>query len=256
MSVAVAERPIELALARGVRACVTTRVLEGRSAGPYARFNLGEHVGDDADAVAANRRALRALARLPASPRFLRQAHGTAIVELDGREAGPEVSEADAAVTCTRGVVLAVLTADCLPVLVADAAGTVVAAIHAGWRGLAAGIVERAVARVAALAGHDAALHAYVGPAISRSRYEVGAEVRDALLAADAAATAAFEATRPGHWLCDLPLLAGRRLARAGVARITQSGICTHTDPRFYSHRRDGVTGRFASLIWLEPESP
>jgi YfiH family protein len=216
----------------------------GVSAAPYASMNLGDHVGDAAEAVAENRRRLRQAAGLPAEPSWLRQVHGTQVLDLD---AGTPAGAADAAFTRRPGRVCAILTADCIPVLLA--AEGAVAAAHAGWRGLAAGILE---ATVAALGVPPAGLTAWLGPAIGPAHYEVGAEVRDALLAADAGAAAGFTVNRSGRFMADLPLLARQRLALAGVTRIHGGSECTHADTRYFSHRREGKTGRQATLIWLE----
>ena len=172
----------------------------------------------------------------------------------EGRDGGEPV--ADAAITSTPGVVLAILTADCLPVLFASADGSVVAAAHAGWRGLAAGVLERTVA---AMRSAPKNISAWLGPAAGPQAYEVGEEVRAAFVDADPRAACAFVATRPQHWLCDLYALARLRLTDAGMspASIHGGGLCTISDPaRFYSHRRDGRTGRMASLIWINPEAP
>jgi YfiH family protein len=228
----------------GVRAAVTTRQ-GGVSRGPYATFNLAAHVGDDPAAVAENRRRLRAALELPAEPAWQEQVHGTGVAVLPGATAGP----ADAAVTFTKGSVCAVLAADCLPVFLASRAGDRVGIAHAGWRGLAAGVVE---ATVTALDCEPGTLVAWLGPVIGPAAFEVGGEVREAFLARDEAAAAAFRPGRGGRWLADLPALARRRLAVAGVADVTGGGICTYSDPqRFYSYRRDGATGRMAALAWL-----
>ncbi|MDR0702731.1 MAG: peptidoglycan editing factor PgeF [Azoarcus sp.] len=230
-----------------VRALVTTR-LGGHSKAPYDSLNLGAHVGDDPAAVAANRALLRR--HLPAEPYWLEQVHGTAVALADGgaRRAPPR---ADAAVARAPGAVCAVMTADCLPVLFCDRDGAAVAAAHAGWRGLAAGVLEAAIA---AMAMPPARIIAWLGPAIGPAAFEVGDDVRDAFLALDPGACAAFAARETsGKWLADLYALARRRLTRAGVSRIYGGGRCTSTETaRFYSYRRDGATGRFASLVWLE----
>ena len=228
-----------------VRALVTTRA-GGVSLPPYASFNLGDHVGDDPSAVARNRARLRA--SLPAEPTWLAQVHG--IVVADANEASG-VPEADAVVARGSGAVCAVLTADCLPVLFCDDAGSVVAAAHAGWRGLAAGVLEATVARMAVA---PSLIRAWLGPAIGQGAFEVGDEVRQAFVEGDPGAAAAFvSGTVPGKWMADLFLLARRRLSRVGVHRVEGGGVCTYADAaRFYSYRRDGRTGRFASLIWIE----
>lgn len=227
-----------------VRAAMTTRT-GGASAGAFASFNLATHVGDDPDAVAANRRRLREALQLPTEPAWLEQVHGHRVVVLPDAVPGP----ADAAVTFTPGPVCAVLVADCLPVFLASRDGDRVGVAHAGWRGLAAGVVE---ATVAALDCEPARLVAWLGPAIGPRAFEVGGEVREAFLAGDGGAAAAFTPGRAGRFLADLPALARRRLAAAGVAAVTGGDLCTHSDPaRFYSYRRDGATGRLAALAWL-----
>ena len=194
-------------------------------------------------AVAENRRRLHQALDLPAEPCWLQQVHGAEVVVAT---AG---ARADGSFSATAGVVCAVLTADCLPVLLCDGEGRWVAALHAGWRGLAAGVLERGVA---AWPGDPAALLAWLGPAIGPAHFEVGPEVRQALLAGDEGAAAAFRPGRGDRWLADLPALARRRLRRAGVAAVYGGSYCTHDEAeRFFSHRRDGVCGRNASLIWL-----
>jgi hypothetical protein len=227
----------------GVHAVATTRQ-GGVSVGPYASLNLGDHVGDDPAAVAENRRRLKAALALPAEPRWLRQVHGMRVV----RASGSEAIEADGAWTDRSGVVCSVGMADCLPVLFCDRAGTRVAAAHAGWRGLAAGVLE---ATVAALAVAPDQLLAWIGPAIDAAAFEVGPEVRAAFLAADAEAVTAFQPGRAGRWQADLVTLARQRLRRAGVAQVWGGHWCTSGEPAwFFSHRRDGTSGRMAALIW------
>ena len=231
-----------------VHAAVTTRLGPGVSAPPFDRFNLGLRSGDAADAVAANRGALQQALRLPAAPRWLQQVHGCGVAELGPLPSGHE-PQADAAVSHIPGTVLSILTADCLPVLLCADDGREIGAAHAGWRGLAAGVLE---ATLAQMISAPSRVLAWLGPCIGATSYEVGEEVRAAFVARDAAAAACFEATRPGHWRCDLASLARQRLARAGVTRIHGGGIDTHADARFYSYRREGAaSGRFASLIWL-----
>ncbi len=231
-----------------VQAVATTR-LGGVSVGPYASLNLGDHVSDDPSAVRRNRDLLRAELALPREPVWLQQVHGTVIVEATGT--GDRVT-ADASWTSTRGVVCAVLTADCLPVLFCNREGTHVAAAHAGWRGLAAGVLETTVAALVSAGAPPGSLLAWLGPAIGPASYEVGADVRDAFLRADPDAEAAFRPNRPGHWLLDLYAAARQRLDRAGVTTVTGGDHCTFVErDRFFSHRRDGVTGRQATLIWL-----
>ena len=228
-----------------VRALVTTRT-GGVSEGPYASFNLGDHVGDDPAAVAENRARLRR--HLPGDPCWLRQVHGTRCCAAPARS--PVPPEADASFTREPGVVSAVLTADCLPILLCDQAGTVVAAAHAGWRGLAAGVIE---STVAAMDVGGESLLAWLGPAIGPRQFEVGSEVRGAFVDHAAEAAQAFVAREHGKWLCDIARLACQRLAALGVRRVTGAGFCTvEDDRRFFSYRRDGATGRLASLVWLE----
>lgn len=227
-----------------VQALSTTRG-GGCSAAPYDSFNLGDHVGDQPALVAANRAAL--CDQLPAEPCWLNQVHGVCVVDLATCEGVPA---ADAAVSRVPGKVCAVMTADCLPVLLCDRAGTVVGAAHAGWRGLVGGVIE---ATVAAMQVPPSEVLAWLGPAIGPDAFEVGDEVRAAFLAADPAAECAFRATaRPGKWLADIYLLARQRLAALGVNVVAGGDACTVTErERFFSYRRDGVTGRMASLIWL-----
>jgi hypothetical protein len=207
---------------------------------------LGDHVGDDPAAVAENRRRLRVAAGLPGEPSWLPQVHGIGVADLDSA-AAPDA--ADAAVA--RGfAVCAILTADCLPVVFAAESGETVAAAHAGWRGLAAGVIE---ATVRAMGVPPGSLVAWLGPAIGPKHFEVGTEVQDAFLAGDPEAVAAFEPNARGRFMADLRMLARRRLQRLGVSRIYGGDDCTFAQPdRYYSHRRDGITGRQATLIWRE----
>ena len=240
-------------LAGQVRAIMTTRT-HGVSAAPFDGFNLGTRCGDDPVSVARNRAVLRSL--LPAEPAWLRQVHGAQVVEArSGRMPADETArepEADASVTHTPGAVCAVLVADCMPVLLADRAGTVVAAAHAGWRGLSCGVLEATV-RAMRVAPQD--LMAWLGPAIGPAHFEVGADVLDAFTREDAGAVQAFQPYpgRPGKYLCDLPFLACRRLHALGITAIGGGGYCTVSDPRFYSYRRDKVTGRMGAFIWIDP---
>lgn len=232
-------------LPAGVRAASTTR-LGGVSVGAYGGFNLGDHVGDDPHAVAANRVALARALALPSPPPWLTQVHGCTVAGPDD----PPGIAADARYADRPGVACAVLTADCLPLLLCSDDGRGVAAVHCGWRGLAAGIVGRAVACFAAA---PAALSAWLGPAIGPAAFEVGAEVREAFLSTDSGATDCFVASGGGRWLADLFGLARRALTAAGVQRVYGGGVCTVADPqRFYSYRRDGGTGRMASLVWRD----
>ena len=219
----------------------------GISKAPYGCFNLGAHVGDDPVAVAENRRRLKVGAELPGEPVWLSQVHGIGVADLDSAAApGP----ADAAFARGSAKVCAILTADCLPVLFATDSGDTVAAAHAGWRGLAAGVIE---ATVRAMSAPPGSLVAWLGPAIGPKHFEVGPEVRDAFLAGDAKAGEAFEANARGRFMADLVMLARRRLQGIGVSRIYGGGNCTFTQAeRYFSHRRDGITGRQATLIWRE----
>lgn len=291
----------------GVHAFTTLRFGAGVSQAPFDTFNLGNRYaadGDDPATVERNRAELIAIAGLPGAPCWLRQVHGVEVLRVDGMaaDADPDVSanagpgrgagegaaegagagghgaasaaraepEADASVTATPGRVLAILTADCLPVVFASKSGDEVGAAHAGWRGLADGVLE---ATVHAMRTAPADLVAWIGPAAGPRRYEIGQDVYDAFVrregvaasdaadAADAAgrlvadAAAAFEPTRPGHWRVDLPMLARQRLVAAGIAaaEIHGGAHCTLEDPRFFSHRRDRRTGRLATLVWMEP---
>ncbi len=246
-----------------VRALMTTRA-GGVSPAPYDSFNCATHVGDDPAAVAENRRLLRA--DLPAEPMWLDQVHGVAVAEHlpSPSEGGGEgvgdsrlaVPCADAAVAHTPGRVCVVQTADCLPVLFCDDRGSVVAAAHAGWRSLAAGVLEAAVAAMGV--APDRVL-AWLGAAIGPDAFEVGEEVREAFVNQHPLAAVAFRPALPGtldetprKWLADLYVLARIRLAATGVERVYGGGLCTYTDrARFFSFRRDGATGRMASMIWL-----
>lgn len=223
---------------------VTTTRRGGVSRAPYASLNLGTHVGDEPSFVARNRALVRA--RLPGDPFWLHQVHGITVAE-PGREMG--LPTADAAVTQSPGVVLAVLTADCLPVVVAADDGSAIGVAHAGWRGLAAGVLEAAVVRLPVAPGR---LLAFLGPAIGPSAYEVGEDVRAAFVAVDPEARAAFRAGAAGKWYADLYALARRRLSACGVERIFGGERCTFNEhARFFSFRRDGVTGRMATLAWI-----
>jgi polyphenol oxidase len=233
----------------GVRALSTLRgdAQSGASKAPYGCFNLGDHVGDDPAAVDENRRRLHVAARLPSEPYWLSQVHGIRVADLDSPGA-PD--PADAVIARGSAKVCAILTADCLPVLFASGSGDTVAAAHAGWRGLAAGVIE---ATVRAMGVPPASVVAWLGPAIGPQHFEVGAEVRDAFLRADPKSGEAFEPNARGRFMADLGMLARRRLQQLGVSRIYGGGECTYTQAdRYYSHRRDGVTGRQATLIWRE----
>ena len=235
---------------KAVHAAFTLRT-GGVSAPPYDSLNIGAHVGDASEAVAENRRRVSAHLKLPAEPLWLEQVHGIEVLDLDAARllvsAAPPT--ADAAIARRTGNVCVMQVADCMPVLFASRDGSAVAAAHAGWRGLAAGVLEKAVARLAVAPG---GLIAWLGPAIGPAHFEVGGEVRAAFLAHDAAAAGAFSPNSRGRWQCDLAALARRRLERAGVSAVFGGDWCTYSDPlRFFSYRRDGQCGRMAALIWL-----
>ena len=230
----------------GVTAFTTLRGPAGDSQPPFDRFDFGLRNGDDANVVRGNREMLERAAPLPAPPRWLRQVHGTTVCV----EPGDDEPKADASVTAMAGTVLAVLTADCLPVVFAATDGSEVAVAHAGWLGLAAGVLEQTVG---AMRSSPDALQAWLGPAAGPDAYEIGEEVFAAFTDDDSGAAAAFAATRPGHWRVDLYALARRRLAVTGVTRVHGGGLCTISDPRrFYSHRRDQRTGRMATIVFRE----
>ncbi len=230
----------------GIRVISTGRG-GGVSRAQYASLNLGTHVGDAPDAVAENRTRLRAAAKLPSEPQWLAQIHGTTVVDLDAEVTGA----ADAGYTRRAGVMCAILTADCLPVVFASESGDTLGAAHAGWRGLSSGILD---ATVRAMRVPPSRLLAWLGPSIGPEHFEVGAEVRDAFLAQDRGAEAAFLANARGRFMADLPELARRRLRTMGIDRIYGGGECTYENSaRYFSHRRDGNTGRQATLIWREP---
>ena len=235
-------------LPSGVEAWQTCR---GTGPMPYGGFNLGQHVGDNPAMVTANRNHL--LAVVPAQPVWLNQVHGTRVLELPMSDAAS--IEADAVMTIVPGVVCAVMTADCLPVLFADKAGRVVGAAHAGWRGLAAGVLEALVYKMTQrVNAQPQDLLAWLGPAIGPASFEVGNDVRDAFVSLDVANSGYFKPGAPGKWLADLPAIAAAKLRTLGVGRITPSGCCTYTQPeQFYSFRRDQITGRMATMIWIRP---
>jgi hypothetical protein len=204
-------------------------------------------VGDDPAHVAENRRRLESALQLPSKPLWLTQVHGTGVADAVVSSMG---CEGDASISHDAGRVCAVLTADCLPLLLTDRAGKSVAAVHAGWRGLAAGVIEAAVRRLNAPSGD---LLAWLGPAIGPETFEVGKDVMDAFASEDSAATDCFRRHGRGRWFADIYGLARLRLSRVGVGFVGGGEYCTVSDAsRFYSYRRDGVTGRMASLIWIE----
>lgn len=226
---------------QNVHACSTTRT-GGHSQGAWASLNLGDHVGDDPRHVSDNRRLLCETLQLPAEPLWLRQEHGITVLE-------GQAGCADASVSFVPGQVCVVLAADCLPLLLCDRDGSVVAAVHAGWRGLLAGVIEAALKRMHRPAGD---LLVWLGPAIGPRNFLVGSEVRDAFLDEDPLSASAFAVQREHFWYADLYALARQRLHRYGVHAVYGGGFCTVEDSRnFFSYRRDGVSGRMASLIWL-----
>ncbi len=230
---------------------VSTLRAGGVSRGPFAALNLADHVGDAWGDVQRNRAILAEQCGLPIEPSWLRQVHGRAVTRAG--EGASRVT-ADAAIADRPGRVCVVLTADCLPVLLCDRAGECVAAVHAGWRGLAAGIIE---ATVAQLGRTPSELIAWLGPAIGPDAFEVGPEVRARFLATDPGAVVAFRAGRADRWLADIYQLAQRCLRALGIERIYGGELCTYSDPRrFFSYRRDGTCGRMATLIWLADEGP
>ena len=233
-----------------VKTAISTRE-GGVSLAPYTGLNLGSHVSDSAQAVAQNRQLCMQQAAMPAEPLWLNQVHGTECVVLEQTDFSAGPVTADASTTKTKGLVSVVLTADCLPVLFCDAAGTQVAAAHAGWRGLVDGVLEQSLAQFS----DPTTVMAWLGPAIGPAAFEVGDEVRQAFIAKDAKADAAFISVpgKNGKWLADLYQLARLRLTAAGVNQIYGGGFCTYSDKeRFYSYRRDGQTGRMASCIWID----
>ena len=249
---------------------VSTQRTGGVSRGSYASLNLSTGVGDDTATVARNRRILAETLDLPTEPVWLKQVHGTMVLDLDGAELPAAVQRAeqsslrpsprvppsapppaaDGAVTSRLGQPCVVLTADCLPVLFCDTSGTRVAAAHAGWRGLAGGVLETAVRCMGVEPGQ---LLAWVGPGIGQEAYEVGGEVLEQFVASDPNAVGCFTANAGGRWHADLYGLACRRLRSAGVQMIYGGGWCTHSESkRFFSHRREAPCGRMATMIWLE----
>lgn len=226
-----------------VKALQTTR-LGGVSQGSYASLNLGDHVKDLPQHVAANRQLLSPY--LPSEPVWLNQVHGVRVIDAALSSC---LESADASFSTRKQVVCVTMTADCLPVLLCDQAGSVVAAVHAGWRSLCDGVIE---ATVKAMPVEPATLMAWLGPAIGPQAFEVGSEVRAQFMAQDAQAEHAFQA-HGEKWLGDLYSIARQRLSRLGVTQVYGGGRCTYREPEtFFSFRRDGDTGRMASLIWLE----
>lgn len=232
-----------------VRAAVSTRK-GGFSKAPYDSFNLAQHVGDDPRCIDRNRAQLIQQLAVPCEPRWLQQVHGTVLLDLDSRA---DSNEVDGSFTGEVNKVCAVMTADCLPVLMCARAGNRVAALHAGWRGLAAGILSKGVA---AMAVDGSELLVWLGPAIGPDKFEVGEDVYREFVTLFNEADAAFVSASTGHWYADLYQLARIQLRALGVDQVFGGNFCTYTDKeRFYSFRRDGATGRMASLIWLHEES-
>ncbi|KOO06457.1 peptidoglycan editing factor PgeF [Vibrio hepatarius] len=228
-----------------IKAFASTRI-GGFSHAPYQGLNLGSHVGDDAAVVASNRQWLFEHANMPSRPIWLNQTHSTLVLEVSSPT--DEVLDADGLFTQSANVVCSAMTADCLPVLLTNTTGTQVAAVHAGWRGLAGGIVEQALQKF------DGEVLAWIGPAIGQSAFEVGKDVLDAFCTFDSQAEKAFTPKNiEGKWHADMNMLVTQRLNKAGVMAVYYSDLCTYNDAeRFYSYRRDGKTGRQASFIWIE----
>lgn len=231
-----------------VHAGTTTR-RGGVSRAPYDSLNLATHVGDEETAVRENRRILRETLALPAEPLWLSQVHGTDVAAVNGTVKSE--CEADASLSREVGQVCVVMTADCLPLLFCDRAGTVVAAAHAGWRGLLDGVIEATIRQMQIPADE---LLVWLGPAIGPDAFEVGAELRQGFIEKDAEAAAAFRPScNSGKWMADLYQLARLRLARCGIEAVYGGGLCSFQDrEHFFSYRRDGATGRMASLIWMD----
>lgn len=231
---------------KNVSAVATTRS-GGFSIEPFTSLNLAAHVGDDPALVEANRALLQRQLDLPSKPCWLNQTHSNRVTLLNGGS-NYEV-DSDSAITHKKGQVAAVMTADCLPILLCNQDGSEVAAIHAGWRGLVDGVVSNTLSK---MSSDPAQLMAWIGPAISQQRFEVGEDVFQLFVDRSKNATEFFHANRPQHWLCDLPGLAAQALSDDGVRQVYLSGLCSYGDAsRFYSYRRDNVTGRMACLIWI-----
>ncbi len=232
----------------------------GTSNGPWSSLNVGLHTGDDSSHVQANRDRLRRF--LPSDPVWLNQVHGSEVHDTDRHPVAPAsgpalVPTADAAITTQPGRVLAIMTADCLPVVLASADGRALGVAHAGWRGLAGGVLERTLGALRGRHAQATAWRAWIGPAIGPAHFEVGADVYAAFVDHDEHAAGFFAETVPGtKWLADLPSLARRRLQAAGVESIEVSGYCTYSQPElFYSYRRESRTGRLVTLAWLDQQS-
>ena len=231
-----------------IAACCTTRA-GGVSTEPFDELNLAAHVGDQDNAVTTNREVLVEQLNLVSQPCWLKQTHSTRVETIG--DATHYDANVDAAITRQANTIAVVMTADCLPILLCDRKGSEVAAIHAGWRGLADGIVQATLASMASSANE---LLAWIGPAISQNRFEVGDEVYQIFIEQERRAKNRFVSNCQGHWLCDLPGLAVDLLKQSGLHAVTQSGMCSYEDEsRFYSYRREKATGRMASLIWINP---
>lgn len=230
-----------------VRALYSTRA-GGVSQSPFDTLNLADHVGDDPEQVQRNRNILMSQP-LPSQPCWLQQTHSTNVVILESEQS----RQADAAITRQSDRVAVVMTADCLPILLCNLSGTEVAAIHAGWRGLLDGIINQTISKMVSPASQ---LQAWIGPAISQPKFEVGDEVMQAFVDKQSSAGKRFISNRPGHWLCDLPGLANDQLNRLKIAEVTLSGLCSYSNENeFFSYRRNAVTGRMASLIWIQSDA-
>ncbi|PNH96919.1 peptidoglycan editing factor PgeF [Vibrio diazotrophicus] len=227
-----------------VKAFASTRI-GGCSKSPYEGLNLGMHVGDDPILVQSNRDLLQQQTEMPTAPVWLNQTHSTVVLEI--AQPTNDVLDADGVITSSPNVVCSAMTADCLPVLITNTQGTQVAAVHAGWRGLAGGIVENALTHFS----NDVML--WLGPAIGPQAFEVGEDVLQAFLDYDSkAATAFVPGKQQGKWWANMATLTRLRMAKLGIDQVFDSGLCTYQDPqRFYSYRRDGVTGRQATFIWI-----
>ena len=235
---------------KNIKAMASTRI-GGFSTGAYQGANLGSHVGDNLETVLKNRQQLAQSAVMPSAPIWLNQTHSTIVVEVN--QPTDQILNADGLFTSQSGIVCSAMTADCLPVLFTNIQGSKVAAVHAGWRGLANGIIENAVAMFNDGEPNGEVI-AWLGPAIGSTAFEVGDDVLQAFCDVDSKALQAFKPTgQAGKWWANMELLATQRLNSLGVSQVFTSGLCTYSDPeRFYSYRRDGVTGRLASLIWIE----
>jgi YfiH family protein len=231
-------------LPNNVQAISSTRE-GGFSSGDFHSLNLGMHVADDANLVQRNRDHLQHISHMPSSPIWMNQTHSTVVKEIDTYTSTPV--EADAMVTSTPGLVCSVMTADCLPVLIASIDGSKVATVHAGWRGLVGGILENT------LEHFQGSVTVWIGPAISVSAFEVGDEVRQQFMDSSARSVSAFSQHKPGKWMADLPLLAKQRLNKLGCNSVILSNLCTFKDSElFFSYRRQSSTGRQASFIWIK----